>query len=401
MTDLARAVTGYARRLHAVIGSDHHVASPLGAWLVLALAARTSTGSVRQDLDEILGMDAEVAANLAGDLLAAPHPLVHAAASAWRGPAGRTPKIAAWLGSLPAAVQTGDVDDQATLDRWASEHTHGLIEEFPLQLKRLTMLVVASALATKVTWRSAFEVAPADQLGADRTWRVPQVLWAPEPEKGNGHEAAIVRTTTAGDVIVHVADAEAQRASLRVVSVAAAPEVPAGTVLDVAHEIAGTIGRGERLPDARSLFDLPLGDAPLWSIHESPVRVGRQERYSAYLPAWTARSEHDLLPPELGLAQAGLALGHRFGEGRPVVEAKQVALARYGRRGFQAAAVTALMMTRSASVGKVGRRRTAELRFAHPYAAVAVATGGGPWGGLPVFSAWVAEAAADVDAGVG
>jgi hypothetical protein len=39
------------------------------------------------------------------------------------------------------------------------------------------------------------------------------------------------------------------------------------------------------------------------------------------------------------------------------------------------------------------------LRFAHPYAVVAVATGAGLWGGLPVFSAWVAEADADTEAG--
>ena len=45
--------------------------------------------------------------------------------------------------------------------------------------------------------------------------------------------------------------------------------------------------------------------------------------------------------------------------------------------GFAAAAVTAMMVTRTAFVEKTGMRRTARLRFAHPYAAVAVATGAG------------------------
>jgi hypothetical protein len=397
MSDLARAIRGYARRLHATIGSEHHVASPLGVWLVLALAARTATGPVRADLDEILGVDAETAARTAGDLLATPHPLVHAAASAWRGPAGRTPQIAGWLAGMPAAVATGDVDTQATLNRWADEHTRGLIKEFPLQLSRATMLVVASALATKVTWRSAFEVAPAERLGAGRAWRVPEVLVA---ERGSGHDAGILRTRTADDVIAHVADADADGAGLKVVSVAAVPDVPAGTVLDVAHDIAGTVGRGNPLPDTRSLFDLPLGEAPLWMLGEERISIGRQQRHVAYLPAWTAHSVHDLTPPELGLSQAGAAFGGLFGERAPNVEARQVALARYGRRGFEAAAVTGMMVARSASVGKVGRRRRAQLRFAHPYAVVAVATGAGPWGGLPVFSAWVAAADADVEAGL-
>ena len=37
-TDVAACVSGYAARLHAAIGTRHHVASPLGAWLLLALA---------------------------------------------------------------------------------------------------------------------------------------------------------------------------------------------------------------------------------------------------------------------------------------------------------------------------------------------------------------------------
>ena len=45
-----------------------------------------------------------------------------------------------------------------------------------------------------------------------------------------------------------------------------------------------------------------------------------------------------------------------------------------------------------------GQRRVAELRFGHPYAVVAVTSdaAGGPWQGVPVFSAWITE---PVDAG--
>jgi len=37
VTDTAAAVARYAGRLHRVAGEGHHVASPLGAWLLLAL----------------------------------------------------------------------------------------------------------------------------------------------------------------------------------------------------------------------------------------------------------------------------------------------------------------------------------------------------------------------------
>jgi hypothetical protein len=63
--DLAVQVSQYARRLHTAIGGGHHVASPLGAWLLLALAAPASSGEDRGTLAEVLGCDAGQAAQVA------------------------------------------------------------------------------------------------------------------------------------------------------------------------------------------------------------------------------------------------------------------------------------------------------------------------------------------------
>ncbi len=43
-------VAAYAARLHAAIGPGHHAASPLGAWLLLALAAPAARGHDRATL---------------------------------------------------------------------------------------------------------------------------------------------------------------------------------------------------------------------------------------------------------------------------------------------------------------------------------------------------------------
>jgi hypothetical protein len=74
-------------------------------------------------------------------------------------------------------------------------------------------------------------------------------------------------------------------------------------------------------------------------------------------------------------------------------------VARYSAIGFEAAAITGLMV--AVSAGRPGVRRAATVRFAHPYAVVAAAfdddrarsSGGSrsPWHGLPVFAAWVAD----------
>ena len=62
------------------------------------------------------------------------------------------------------------------------------------------------------------------------------------------------------------------------------------------------------------------------------------------------------------------------------------------RVGFEAAAVTGLAVAMAMRVPRTGLIRTAELRFGHPFAVVAVPAGDpGPWRGLPVFSAWVAQ----------
>jgi hypothetical protein len=344
-------LTAYAARFHARIGAHHHVASPLGAWLVLELAEGRS--------DPLLDQS---------------HPAVGVAAAVWQ----RMPEPL-----LPRA--TSPLPDQGTLDTWAREHTFGLIKRFPLQVTPETLLILASALGTKVSWDTPFDLVPAARLAAG-PWSesLETVLHTPT---GRGHEQYIATTRQAGDVAVHTAKA---RAGLSVTSVIAAPEVPAHTVLAAAYDLV------ER-PTPKSLFEVPLGEAPLWTVTEERAEVkgldGREERCTAVLPAWSAESDHDLSHPDFGFVAAAEHLARALG--RPDLEflARQAAVARYTRVGFEAAAVTAIMTLLSATIRREGLLRTAELRFAHPYAVVAVADdpSGGPWQRVPVFSGWVAE----------
>lgn len=392
----------YAERFHAVVGDRHHVASPLGAWLVLALAAPASRDGERLRLEEVLGMPAGDAAALASALLSRPHPLVAAAVAVWDSPAVATPALVEWLAGLPEAVERGAIPSQDEADRWASERTHRLIERFPLDLGPTCVLLLASALATRVSWEVPFDVVPASRLGLGSRWagRLRHVLAAPADPR---HRQYIARTPEAGDVAVHIARA---RGGLQVVSVVAAAEVASRDVLAAAHRLA-VAAAGTPLPDRQSLFDLPLGEGRVWTISEQAASTtapdGREERCSALLPAWSARSDHDLRHEEaLGFPAAAAALirllppppeGYRW-------DARQSAMAHYSRVGFEAAAVTALGVFVSAPMRRDGLVRTAELRFGHPFAVVACTVedrAAGPadapetWHGLPVFSAWITE----------
>ncbi|MGQ5261299.1 hypothetical protein ACTWLT_11135 [Micromonospora sp. ZYX-F-536] len=401
-TDLHGPLSGYAARLHATIGDRHHVASPLGAWLLLAVAATTATGGADRPaadgLAEALGTDLTSAAEVARALLDAPHPLVASATALWHRPDQRANGSTGWRDALPATTDVGPLPDQAGLDAWAREHTHGLIERFPLRVGPDVVLALASALATRISWADPFEVAEASALGTGSAWasRLRRVLRSP----GHGHRSAIATTERAGDVIVHAAPAQAANgAGLMVVSVAAAPQVPPADVLAAAYRMSAGAADGGEPAGRRSLFDLPLGDTPLWALYEERVRTsardGREERHRAVLPCWSARSEHDLTAPALGFPAASATLARTLALPVRDFEARQVAMARYGRYGFEAAAVTGMFGL--TSLPPEGVARTAELRFGHPYAVVAVATdkrsdgGTGPWHGVPVFSAWVAE----------
>jgi Serpin (serine protease inhibitor) len=400
-TDVVTPVARYARRFHALAGSRHHVASPLGAWLLLALCAPAADGKTREFLNATLGCDVRDAAELAARLLASPHPLVAAAAGVWHRDGGLSEAQARWMAGLPADVQTGPLTTQAALDDWARRHTFGLIERFPITLDPSIYLVIATALATRVSWERPFDLAPAAALGPSSPWatELSRVLQTPP---GPGHEQFVAATQAAGDVAVHAALA---RDGLLVASVAADPGVPAGDVLAAAYELAPALATGAPVA-RRSLFDLPLGEGPLWSVSETtaPIKSGaaRAESCTAVLPAWTARSEYDLSDPELGFGAAAQALA----PGDPWT-ARQAAMASYTRVGFEAAAVTGIAVAMAMRVPRRGLVRTAELRFGHPFAVVAVTAdrpgpdwqGPGrpagsapsPWSGLPVFSAWVAQ----------
>ncbi|MGI5521298.1 hypothetical protein ACQEUX_10095 [Micromonospora sp. CA-259024] len=399
-THLHGPLSTYAARLHAAIGDRHHVASPLGAWLLLAVCATAAAepDPAAEELAHALGTDLASAAEVARTLLDAPHPLVASATALWHRAGQVDGGPAEWRTALPTTTDVGALPDQAGLDAWAREHTLGLIETFPLRVGPDVVLALASAVATRVSWATPFEVADARALGAGSGWarRLRRALRSPS----HGHRCAIVSTRRAGDVILHAAPARmTDGAGLVVLSVAAAPQVPPAEVLAVAYDLSTGAADGAQPAGSRSLFDLPLGDTPLWTLREERVRTrardGREERHVAVLPCWSARSEHDLSASSLGFPAASATLAKTLALPLESVEARQTAMARFGRFGFEAAAVTGMFGL--TSLPPEGVARTAELRFGHSYAVVAIATDTradgvtGPWHGVPVFSGWVDE----------
>ena len=410
---LRALVDAYARRVSAAVLEQHpasSVSSALGVWLLLAAAVSAARGSDRAELEEALGCPAQEAGRWLSAFMAQPPPALHAAIAVWVAVDDATAQLAPFTRELPEQVESGFMPSRTEADAWADRRTLGLIRRFPIEIDELTRIVLASALATKVSWRVPFDVAPAaEHCGAASPWKgvVSRLLW----DDHAAQRAMIARTDAAGLVAVHCAVAQED---LTVVSVSAAPEVDRAAVLLGAHEVAATVC-GKWGSGGCSLFDLPLGEGHSWQISEREVpvyvREPRLERVTgAALPAWRAQDNLDLsASPAFGTGPALEALRELIGP-RPddQCQATQAAVASFTRYGFQAAAVTALGLRTAALLRPRGHtlERTAVLRFDHPYAAVAIA--GRPPGprpavgdtppasdssfpGLPLFSAWVAE----------
>lgn len=361
----ANALTG---RWCAAAGSGDFVLSGCGAWPLLALLADAAAGPGRAELAAAVGLPADearaAAVRLLTDIEAAD--TVAAALGVWvrRDIALRE----RWVRALPADT-VGTLTGQADLDAWASGHTGGLIDRFPLTVTPDTLLTLATAVVAKTAWREPFH---------------DDVL---EPQDGpwRGHRGPGLFRHSRG-----LGDASILRGGVPVTRI----DVRGGGDLDV-HLLLGEADPGEVLGiglgaldgSVEARTDLPIGTRGPGLIVRETRAVADTVRLA--VPPFAIRSSHDLLslPAVFGLSDTARSGGFPAISDTPlrVDRAAQQALARFTREGFEAAAVTAVQMVRAA--------------LAHPRPAVEIsATFDRPFGflavhrptGLVIVAGWVA-----------
>ncbi len=300
---LVDLVDAYSRRIYPAVLEQHSgtsVSSPLGIWLLLAACTTGAVGSYLDALESALGCSAKEANELLADFLADPPPAAATAVALWVDAAEQTQTLLDWRKGLPLQVETGSLPSQAEADAWVQRHTLGLMKHFPVQMSDLPRLVLASVLATKVTWARPMDVVAADKcLSEVSPWshQVNYLLTDRSPHQ----YTMLVRTEAAGIVGVHFADAFED---LAVMSVSADPALSRHDAFQAAHEVM-KLNRTDTLKERRcSLFDIPLGAGHSWVISEREVATvtpgKRIERIGgATLPAWRAESSLDLKRSEL------------------------------------------------------------------------------------------------------
>jgi len=361
------AANELTRRWFASRPSLPAVASGLGIWPLLAALA---TGAVAETRDELLtaaGIDEDQAATIPAVLLDAARttPAIRLALAVWAG--ARVALDPEWTANLPTDAVgslTGDTAaDKAALDEWASRNTDGLIEHMPLDFAQPIDLVLASALSVRTTWTTPFQ---------DSGRAFTQGPWS-----GLGRCRTL--TATLNDDLLRIGDD------------ASVLTVPGDGGIDVLL----ALGREDLAPQAVMDTLISASTDPAWGHSSTGLSVGEravgvevtesrstQPQTGPEIDVQTVRfnldSDLDLSEdaPALGLVIASDEKRARFDRlaAEPVYisQAKQSATATFSATGFEAAAVTAIAMTRAAAFAKPQHRHIrASIRFDRPFAYLA------------------------------
>lgn len=355
-----RRLTGELFEQIAGDGSTNVVCSGLGLWCGLGVLAAGSEGETANELSKVLGVSPPQAPALIAqvdDRLQALGGATHALAL-W----SRIPVYKAFRESMPN-VGFGHLDDDTDLDAWTREHTHDMIERFPVAITDQTLLALADAIALWTQWVTPFD--------ADRT--------ADEPfnaASGSGDVAMMSRRASTSDVtlLANTARFDLQCA----VSLGAEEsEARSSSVNPVMR-----FGLGEIGVTPTDVLAAVLSDATGERPSEDFVDV--------HLPRFSLAGDHDLVPvlQAMGVQRAftdDAELGRLSPEPLAVDQARQTAVIEVDEVGVKAAAVTAFAMRAGAMFTE--NPRIMDLRFDRPFAFALI----DPELDLPLFAGWVAD----------
>ncbi|WP_405020921.1 serpin family protein [Kitasatospora sp. NBC_00070] len=374
-----RAVVGAVNALAgrwasvAAVAGRSTVFSPVGVWPLLGLLAAGAGGAARAELAAAVGLPAEAAAEGARQLLAdvGRIPGVSTAVGVWTD--RRIVLDPDWVAALPEhglGELTGVAAvDRARLDAWAAKVTGGLIPAMPVELDEETRLVLASGLSIRTRWIRPFTdatIVPEHGPWAGR------LLAALTRRTALLDRAAVLRGEAGAVTELSVLGHDGIEVRLLLGEEGRTPSA----VLRTGIEAVSGEGAVERV----TADVLPAAEAgPGMTVGWERSRQPEPNLWITTVP-FTVDSEHDLLRPSatFGLTTAAdLDQSHFPGISRnplAVGSARQRATAAFGAEGFEAAAVTAIVLAGGGTASRQPpyRVRDVAISFDRPFGFLAV-----------------------------
>ena len=352
----------------------HRVASPLGAWMLLAYVA-VEHPNPSEKLIQRLGCSTAEAKEILAVLMDDKPAVLAAAINAWVSPDnGNFPSVQHWVKSAQGVgeiqIKTPDAEE---LDAWTKENSLGLMEKFPLEIQPDNFVsLFATMLATKIDWETPFEVFPNTVMVEQ--WKQEKFLQEPNT---SGDNISFYEDETGLYAIHEAANADTSLSVLSVIAVD--PETPEADVMAVARKAASEDIANVSYRSLDILTD---------TLRVEDIRTAaKKDTFVTSLPAWKTDNLYRISESE---TLAFVDVADRFNDFDMFMTAVQVSVAEYNRTGFEAAALTTMLIG-VRSVPAMSMKKRVILNFNHPYAVVAVVRTG-TWDGVPVFDGWISEA---------
>jgi serine protease inhibitor len=374
MDKVLEALQTYARNFYSetVFEDSNIVASPLGSWLFVASIANnldyTANPSLKESLEKCLQMTLEDAAAGVDEILVE-YPALNYVVKAWTVENLSTlPAVQKWVEKNTLIPHEGRIPKQEEIDSWVAENTNELIKTFPSDMANDPMLIIANIIYSKLTWKTKFVPVPA--TGAMTVWGVENVLHATATRDVSFYK----NETDDIFVIYNVRATGTDKESVVLISCLTNDLEPAVLL--------------STLDDVNSMERIYEDDELLLTLSNESYRVKEVRKGTSptlihvTTPAWEASSKHDLLDNSASGFQELATAFMEDAQGNFNTDAKQVAVAKFDKEGFEAAALTTMIVGRCAAPILM-EQTVYELNFTKPFAYVSFT------GKLPVFSGYV------------
>lgn len=373
----------FSERFHENFKGEHRLASPLGAWCLLAYIA-INDDNPHPKVTESLGCSPAEAQKILTKLLKKKPKAVELAVKSWLNPSiTHKASVSSWSKEAKeVSSPVHAIPDATDLNAWAREASDRLISEFPVDIKPdLFLALFTNLVATEVNWDKHYKAVHDEVMSS--TWKVNNFLVSNK----EAFSSYIYQDETHGLFGVHRKFAKDGEFSVYSV-MALDAKVSEEATMAVARKIST---EGDQPFAAKNL---PLGDSADGILSVIAKKSESfEDLFTTYLPAWNSSKTFNLLDADLGFREGLERFKEMGGNAGIDVEVKQGVEAQYTAEGFKAASRSFGISTMRCRPVEEFDIREVTLRFTRPYAVVAsVDDVNKTWNNVPIFEGWVAEA---------